>query len=167
MNLIHANTWTVGSPQFMEDGRSFQFTKDDLTTAISVLKHGKNDVISNQIRKILRNGLYNNIPSPISKKSYYLWYGHSTGNMKLVDDYLMMADMLVVGKQPVAVGNLLEVFQWGTGQASGMDPQDFYSNGVGYQFYMQSSSLQRLIAPTTFTDQLNSFFSNPRVIYNW
>lgn len=78
----------------MEDGRSFQFTKDDLRTAISVLKHGKNDVISNQIRKILRNGLYNNIPSPISKKSYYLWYGHSTGNMKLVDDYVMMADML-------------------------------------------------------------------------
>jgi hypothetical protein len=43
-----------------------------------------------------------------------------------------MRHMLVVGKQPAAVGNLLEVFQWSTGQASRMDSQDFYSNGVGY-----------------------------------
>jgi RHS repeat-associated protein len=78
-----------------------------------------------------------------------------------------MRHMLIVGNSPVAVGNLLEVFQWTMKQASGMDPQDFYSNGVGYQFYMQSSTLQRLISPTTFTDQLNSFFKNQKVIYNW
>jgi RHS repeat-associated protein len=80
---------------------------------------------------------------------------------------LDMRHMLVVGKQPVAVGNLLEVFQWGTGQASGMDRQDFYSNGVGYQFYMQYSGLQNLFYPNTFTDQMRNFFYNPRVIYNW
>jgi len=75
--------------------------------------------------------------------------------------------MLVVGKQPVAGGNLLEVFQWGRGQASGMDRQDFYSNGVGYQFYMQYSGLQNLFYPNTFTNQMRNFFYNPRVIYNW
>jgi len=47
-----------------------------------------------------------------------------------------------------------------------MNRQDFYSNGVGYQFYRQTSSLQRLFAPSTFTDQLNNFFYSPRVIIN-
>jgi len=83
------------------------------------------------------------------------------------DRVIDMRHMLVIGKKPAALGNFLEVFQWGIGQASGMDPQDFYSNGVGYQFYMQYNSMQNLIAPRTFTDQLNSFFSNPRVLYNW
>ena len=80
---------------------------------------------------------------------------------------LDMRHMLVVGKQPAAVGNLLEVFQWSIGQASGMDPQDFYSNGVGYQFYMQYSGIQNLFYPSTFTDQMRNFFYSPRVIYNW
>ena len=80
---------------------------------------------------------------------------------------LDMRHMLIVGNRPVIIGNLLEVLQWMVGQASGMDPQDFYSNGVGYQFYMQSGFLHRLIAPTSFIDQLNNFFSNPKIICNW
>ncbi len=78
---------------------------------------------------------------------------------------LDMRHMLVVGNYPVAVGNLLEGFQWITGQASGMDPQDFYSNEVGYQFYMQYNSILDFFAPTTFTKQLGNFFNNPRIIY--
>ncbi|MDD2412121.1 MAG: hypothetical protein RBS19_02990 [Bacteroidales bacterium] len=91
--------------------------------------------------------------------------GSQTGgpNMRYVKNphdgkVLDMRHMLIVGNRPPIVGNLLEGFQWITGQASGMDPQDFYSNGVGYQFYMQSNVIQRLIAPTSFTDQLNSTF---------
>ncbi len=80
---------------------------------------------------------------------------------------LDMRHMLVVGKQPVIMGNLVEIGQLIFDPSIALSRQDWYSNGVGYQFYRQSSSLQRLIAPTTFTDQLNSFFSNPRVIYNW
>jgi hypothetical protein len=78
-----------------------------------------------------------------------------------------MRHMLVVGKSPAAVGNLLEVGQWIRGQASGMDRQDFYSNGVGYQFYRQYSPLQNVFLPKTFTNQINNFFSNPRIIINW
>lgn len=81
---------------------------------------------------------------------------------------LDMRHMLVVGKYPVAVGNLLEVYQWTRGQASGMDRQDFYSNGVGYQFYRQySGGLQNLFYPSTFTDQMRKFFYGPRVNINW
>lgn len=59
-----------------------------------------------------------------------------------------MRHMLVVGKYPAAIGNILEAYQWLDGQASGMDRQDFYSNSVGYQFYMQYNSFQNAIAPT-------------------
>ena len=80
---------------------------------------------------------------------------------------LDMRHMLVVGRQPVAAGILLEVFQWGLGNVSGMDPQDFYSNGVGYQFYMLNNSFINLIKPSTFTDQMRTFFNNPRTTYCW
>lgn len=80
---------------------------------------------------------------------------------------LDMRHMLIIGKNPPVVGNLVEIGQWITGQASGMNPQDFYSNSVGYQFYLRTSSLQRLIAPRAFSDQLHNFFFSPRVIMIW
>jgi RHS repeat-associated protein len=89
MNLIYGNTWTIGAPQFKENGIKYQFTKDDLKTAISVLKSEGNDVISNQIRETLKDGLNGN-PSPISKRSYYLFYGHTDGNMILTKSYFDM-----------------------------------------------------------------------------
>ncbi len=79
---------------------------------------------------------------------------------------LDMRHMLIIGNYPGIIGNFVEVFQWVDGQESGMNLQDFYSNEVGHQFYMQTNSFQRLIAPSTFTDQLNSFFSNPKVTIN-
>jgi hypothetical protein len=79
---------------------------------------------------------------------------------------LDMRQVLIIGYLQIKVGFFVEVFQWTTRQASNMDSQDFYSNGLGYQFYMQSSDLQRLIAPTIFSDQLNIFFYKPKVIYN-
>lgn len=77
-----------------------------------------------------------------------------------------MRHMLIVGKYPAVIGNIIETYQWLDGQASGMDRQDFYSNGVGYQFNMQYNWLQNVIDPKTFTDQLNRFFSNPPLYIN-
>lgn len=77
---------------------------------------------------------------------------------------LDMRHMLIVGKLPTIVGNLLEVGQWLDGQPSGMNPQDFYSNNVGYQFYMQYSGILNYFYPREFTNQLQNFFNSPRII---
>ena len=81
---------------------------------------------------------------------------------------LDMRHMLIIGNLPPAVGNLVEVGQWMRGKASGMNPQDFNSNGVGYQFYMQfNSGLQDFFFPNTFTNRLELFFNSPRKIFNY
>lgn len=79
-----------------------------------------------------------------------------------------MRHMLIVGKYPVFVGNLFEVYQYSHHEKSAFDKQDFYSNGVGYQFYMQHYSASgNLLAPRKFVDHLESFFFNPIIIYQW
>ena len=93
-NLIFGNTWTKGAPQFMENGKKYQFDEADLKVAIDVLKNGERDFLSNEIRKRLKDGLFHDNPTPLSKKTYYLWYGHTVGNLQLADSYIMMADMV-------------------------------------------------------------------------
>ena len=68
---------------------------------------------------------------------------------------------------PQAVGNFVEFYQWVMGDVSGMDKQDFYSNGVGHQFYRQLDFWQNLFYPSTFTDQMYSFFFGPQVIISY
>ena len=80
---------------------------------------------------------------------------------------LDMRHMLIVGKYPVVVGNVIEFTQWLTGDNSGMKAQDFYSNGVGYQFFQQYNSVQNFLQPNTFSDQLNDYFFNPKKSYSW
>ena len=78
-----------------------------------------------------------------------------------------MRHMLIVGKHTTMVGNLVEFLQWIVRDDSGMNPQDFYSNGVGNQFYMQFDYKLDSSDPQTFTDQLYRFFFNPKVFVFW
>ena len=82
-----------------------------------------------------------------------------------------MRHMLIVGKYGRAVGTPLEFVQWGNGQASGMDPQDFYSNNLGYNFYNNVNGrgvtgwiINNVISsPTDFSNRVNLFLTNPNL----
>ncbi|MDR0969398.1 MAG: hypothetical protein LBM67_02520 [Lentimicrobiaceae bacterium] len=79
-------------------------------------------------------------------------------------EILDMRHMLIVGKKPTIVGNLIEFGQWIMGSPSGMNMQDFYSNFVGSQFYRQYNPVQEFFKPTTFTDQMQKFFYGPKKV---
>ncbi|QTE21052.1 RHS repeat-associated core domain-containing protein [Polaribacter cellanae] len=97
--LIYGNTWTSGAPQFSSNGQAYQFDVADLKVAIAILTSEGNSVLKQVIRKRLQSGL-NGSPTPLSKKTYYLWYGHTVGNLKLTDSYIMMADMVTSFSNP-------------------------------------------------------------------
>ena len=79
-----------------------------------------------------------------------------------------MRHMLIVGKYGNLIGNTIEGFQWSNGQASGMDPQDFYSNRLGYRFYNYVEGrgatgwlINNIISsPTDFINRLNLFLTS-------
>jgi RHS repeat-associated protein len=75
-----------------------------------------------------------------------------------------MRHMLIVGPQGGLVGGTIEVGQWIAGQESGMDPQDFYSNGLGLTFngYLR---LYKLGDTSQYVEYLYNFFTT-RHYYN-
>jgi hypothetical protein len=78
-------------------------------------------------------------------------------NPKAVID---LRHMLIVGQNGSFIGNSLELFQWSTGQPSGGNYQDYYSNKLGYGFYKR---YEKLIEqnPTRFVEYLNWYLNNP------
>jgi hypothetical protein len=113
------------------------------------------DEIVNQLPK--RNGF------PGGPKQRYVF---DPLNPKAVID---MRHTLIVGKMGPAFGNANELLQLKTDPSSAMDPQDFYSNRLGYRFYnyVEGKGLTGWIvnniisSPENFVNRLNGFMTNP------
>lgn len=77
------------------------------------------------------------------------------GDIAIVD----MVHFLVVGARGEAVGGLLEFIQIIENPPSAMDPQDFFSNWLGAQFFR--SQVPRFYNATSgaLSDQLRAFFN--------
>lgn len=79
-----------------------------------------------------------------------------------------MRHMLIVGKLGPVLGNANELLQLKTDPSSALDPQDFYSNKLGYRFYKYSEGkgamgwiINNLISsPNRYTNRLGSFLKN-------
>lgn len=87
-------------------------------------------------------------------------------NIRYVEDPLNrdviidLRHMLVVGSYTRAVGNDVERLQWASGQASGDNHQDYYSNELGYAFYARYS-LAIQLNPHEFVNYLITFLNDP------
>nr|MDQ3396142.1 RHS repeat-associated core domain-containing protein [Bacteroidota bacterium] len=94
-----------------------------------------------------------------------LRYVFDPSNQNAVID---MRHLLIVGKMGPALGNANELLQLKTDPSSAMDPQDFYSNRLGYRFhnYVEGRGLTGwminniLRSPENFVNRLNGFMTN-------
>jgi hypothetical protein len=64
------------------------------------------------------------------------------------------------GKYSELSGDCLENFQWVTGQESGRNYQDYYSNSLGRGFYKSYNNLL-FSNPQMYTEYLRLYLNNP------
>jgi hypothetical protein len=68
--------------------------------------------------------------------------------------------LLIIRNYGEFLGNSFELFQWATGQKSGGNYQDYYSNVLGYGFYQRYGPLLKQ-NPERFVEYLDSYLHNP------
>lgn len=72
--------------------------------------------------------------------------------------------MLIIGGHSKTTGDLLEEFQYLGGKESGRNPQDYFSNELGYKFREKYQDKINSY-PTLTTHYLSNFLRDPSYFY--